>query len=126
MRQLWMALLCCALLMAGPASGPPAQAADGSPSEQVVTLGGTLWTMAADGQRVYLVEGASLVVLDMTDPVAPRPLGRVPLANDPTALEAADGAYAYLAMGLNGLRIVRIDPSAFPRPVYLPMVTAAE
>ncbi|HEU4323952.1 MAG TPA: hypothetical protein VFS21_12460, partial [Roseiflexaceae bacterium] len=65
--------------------------------------------LAADGLRV----------VDLSDPA--RPLPRATHAAFVQGL-VADAPYVYLALGEDGLRIVRLNPDAFPRPVYLPLV----
>ncbi|HEU4325745.1 MAG TPA: hypothetical protein VFS21_21575, partial [Roseiflexaceae bacterium] len=76
---------------------------------QAATAVGDTAYLAADGLRV----------IDLGDPA--RPLPRATHAAPVQGL-VADGPYVYLALGEDGLRIVRLNPDAFPRPVYLPLV----
>ncbi|HEU4325747.1 MAG TPA: hypothetical protein VFS21_21585 [Roseiflexaceae bacterium] len=120
MKQVWIALLCCALLLSGPASAPPARAAlapaASQPSvEEVATLGGRVTAAVVVGETAYVGEGASLLALDLGDPAAPQQLGRAPLKDTVRSIAVA-GGYVYAVIGQELWTLDMRDPA---QPVHL-------
>jgi len=68
--------------------------------------------IAVDGQLAYLGSGATVQVLDVTDPASPQRVGRVEVATDIRRVVAEDGL-VYVAASYQGLTIIdATDPSA--------------
>ncbi len=57
----------------------------------VYRLGGTSRALAVGDEYAYLGVGASVVVVDIRDPLGPAPVGHVDLQNEPTALTLRAG-----------------------------------
>jgi hypothetical protein len=74
---------------------------------------GPLQGVAVDGLRMYLAIGGEVMVLTMSDPAAPRVVGRVALGDSVTAIAAA-GAYAYAGTLSTGLRVLDVRNSTAP------------
>jgi hypothetical protein len=62
----------------------------------VGSLGGQLRDVYVDGALAYLIEGATLTILDTSDPTALRVYSRTPLLEQPDRLVAA-GGFVYLS-----------------------------
>lgn len=90
---------------AGPAS--PSAPAAASPTSATAAndpryvpvgrLGGPTTKVLLDGERAIALEGAGLSIVDVHDVAAPRPLSRLMLPSDGTAMALA-GGYAYVAV----------------------------
>lgn len=113
-------LLLCAVLLAPaqPGHAASAHAAVSAASQAPITwlssLGGSINGGAVDGTNAYLIEGANLTVLDLTNPSAPRFRSHVPLLDIAQQIVAANG-FVYLLSRHSSLAIwiydVR-DPAA--------------
>lgn len=78
----------------------------------VGNLGGIARAVAVDRTQAYLLEGTSLLVLDIRNPAQPRQLASLPLPGPGQDLFVTEGL-AYLALGTHGLLIVDVrNPSA--------------
>lgn len=74
----------------------------------VAQLGGTSLAVAVDGNVVYLGQGPRVVVLDASEPSAPKEIGRSEaLPSKISDLVVVDG-YAYVAGIPHGLRILSV------------------
>jgi len=66
--------------------------------------------VALDGKTLYCIAGTSLYALDVTEPLAPKVLGRLDGMDNPRQLAVADG-FVYVVSRETGLRIVDVrDP----------------
>lgn len=117
---LWLA---CAVLLASLLPGPlapgraSAAAAPQEPISLVSALGGTLSGAYVDGSLAYLIEGARLTVLDISDPAAPQVRSRTPIPGTATQVAAANG-FAYLLSNIqNALWVYDARDPAAPRLV---------
>lgn len=94
----------------GPAGGP-------IDLELVGRIGGSVQAVAAKGSYAYVGAGAKLVVLDVSNPKAPREHG----ASDALAGEIQDvavaGSFAYAAAGAGGVYILDVADPANPKIV---------
>lgn len=93
-----------------PAEPDPAQLFD--PLFQSVTR--TVDTIYVQDDYAYLNVGPILVVLDVSDPQAPYPLGAVKLPVETIAGITVKDGYAYVAAAESGLRIVDVSHPAQP------------
>ncbi|HUG94946.1 MAG TPA: hypothetical protein VMK30_02250 [Pleomorphomonadaceae bacterium] len=85
--------------------------------EPTGSLGGTTQAVAFDGTLVYTHIGKRIVVVDPSDPAAPRVVGQTePLFAEPVSL-AVDGSRLYVAMGEGGFEVVWVGDPANPQPV---------
>lgn len=66
-----------------------------APITAVDELGGWIYGSVAEGQQAYLIQGAALIVLDISDPDAPRVASRTLLTFQPDQIAAA-GGFVYL------------------------------
>jgi len=109
-------LLCVALLLVvGPQPGWAAAspAASQAPVTFVSGLGGRLKDAYVDGTRAYLIEGARLTVLDISNPAAPQVLSRTPVPGLARRVVAAGGFVYLLGFSLPALWIYDArDPAA--------------
>jgi hypothetical protein len=80
----------------------------------VSSIGGVADGLALSGDRAYLGQGLSLVVLDISNPSGAIPIARVPLPGRPRSI-AISGSVAYLAAGPAGLVCVDISDPSNPR-----------
>jgi hypothetical protein len=64
--------------------------------ELIGALGGVITTVLIQGKYAYLGEGLKLVILDISEPANPRPIGSLLLPQRPLDIEVA-GDYAYVA-----------------------------
>ena len=96
----------------------PVDSGSGAQSVEFVGhIGGEPLTVAVQGSYAYLGMGPRLIILDISDPTAPTPIGRtVPLAGIVQDIAVA-GNYAYIAAGGAGLRIVDVSMPATPAEV---------
>lgn len=72
-----------------------------------VSLGSSC-TLAKDGPWLYAAGSTGLTVIDIQDPAAPRPRGRLTLGGEPRQL-VVDGRSLYLAAGSEGLWTVDVS-----------------
>lgn len=78
---------------------------------------GSTWGLRAQGDIVYLTDLAGfLVTVDVTDPSAPKLLGRVETGGVARGVEV-EGDHAYVAAGSEGLVIVDVSDPASPTVV---------
>ncbi|HEU4325746.1 MAG TPA: hypothetical protein VFS21_21580 [Roseiflexaceae bacterium] len=115
MKRFWIVLLCCAALFGGWLPVPPARAADAAPVNVAAMLGGSVTAAAVAGETAFIGEGASLLALDLSDPAAPRPLGRAPLKDSVRSIDVA-GNYVYLVIDEELWTLDVRDPA---RPAHL-------
>ena len=73
--------------------------------------------MAVQGRYAYVGVGPRLVVVDVGDPTRPVAVGGTGLLPDAVMGVAVSGAYAYVADGSGGLRVVDVSDPASPREV---------
>jgi hypothetical protein len=118
--------LCVALLAALPSGAAPARAAFPS-SQAPVTfasgLGGKLKDAYVGGSLAYLLEGANLTILDISDPTQPRVRSRTGLPGLPHSLIAINGYVYVLRYGTLWIYDAR-DPGApaFVRELLSPAI----
>lgn len=74
---------------------------------------GDFGSIAANGDLVFVMQSRELVVLDESDPRAPREIGSLQLAGFPLSVTAGDGR-AYVAAGGAGVMVVEIGDGASP------------
>ena len=72
----------------------------------------TVSDLKVAGDRVYMLAGGYLKVVDVADPAAPAVLGTLPM-NNARALDVA-GSYVYTASGSTGLQVVDVSNPAAP------------
>lgn len=77
--------------------------------------GGSL-AVAASADFLYLGNGTTLTVADLSDPAAPHVLGHVELPSIPQSI-AVSGGHAYVADGERGLRVVDVSRPSAPEEV---------
>lgn len=77
-------------------------------------IAGPAEIVRVSGSTVYLTEGSTLKVIDVSDPAAPKPRGMLKLPANVTGM-AASGSTVYLALGLSGVAVV--DASSPDTPV---------
>ncbi len=75
--------------------------------------GGDSYAVAVSGNRAYVGMGASLVVLDISQPASPTVLGQIKLQNTVRGV-AVSGNYAYVALYYSGLQVIDISNPASP------------
>lgn len=99
------------------AVSPHATAADSADLTFLGAAGGAgSHALAVDGAVAYLGVGLRLVVVDVSDPAQPVPLGSVTLADFPRAI-APDGDWVYVAAFSGGLAVIDVADRAHPRVV---------
>ncbi|MCC6454491.1 MAG: hypothetical protein IT328_06075 [Caldilineaceae bacterium] len=95
-------------------------AASSIPAKDMTLLGiygGAMNTITVDEGHAYIGQGAMLVIMDVTDPTQPEPIGQSePLPGDVKAI-AIDQGYAYAALGYGGLAVLDMSSLATPRLV---------
>lgn len=79
--------------------------------------GGPTQGIAVQGNYAYIGVGSRLVVVDITDPVNPHPIGATAPFDYFVQGVTVSGALAYIAAGSAGLRIVNIATPSNPREV---------
>lgn len=84
---------------------------------------GPATAVVVDGQYAYFGSGATVQVLDVSDPAAPQTIGRVEVETEVLKLEVEDGL-VYVSAGLQGLTI--IDVSVASAPVVASRLTGAD
>lgn len=89
-------------------------AADGSGWRAIGQVGGPTQAVAVQGDYAYVGVGLRLVVLDISDPSAPREVGAARPFSYFVQDIAVSGTLAYVAAGAAGLRIVDIANPAAP------------
>ena len=89
---------------------------------QAGSVGGAANVVAEYGSNILLAQGATLAVIDISDPANPTALKQTRLANRIEAI-AVQGDIAYIAAGSSGLLVVKlntipslIDPIQFDTP----------
>lgn len=106
-----------AIVRAGVIAGPAAQAVP--PTAEQLTLlahfGGSISAVAADGQRVFIAQGHTVAMLDISDPTHPMRLGRSPLLAGRVNALAIQGNYVYAGLNANALQIIDFSQPAAPR-----------
>jgi len=84
----------------------------GNGMEMFGHAGGVTFGVAVDGTHAYISQGSLFVVMDISNPANPIPVGQLPLP-DLIYDIVLEGNYAYVADNLAGLRIVDVsNPSA--------------
>jgi hypothetical protein len=91
--------------------------------ELVGHIGGAIKTVFVQGNYAYVGESVSLVVLDITDPIHPVPVGRVPLPDVVVDIYVNDHC-AYVAVGEVGLWVVDVSDPTLPVKVGLALESA--
>ena len=93
--------LAFALALAAHPATPPGPIAAQAPrvvrtldAQPAGTFGHGFARIAADGARVFAIEGDRIAAFDLTDPTAPRPLGHTDPLADPTLIAAGRGLIA--------------------------------
>lgn len=124
MRRLWMAGGCCrsvvmsfvaVMLSSILGLGPPAAArAASDPAPVVGGIGGYSYVVKAALPLVYMGSGGSVLVVDASDPKAPRLVGQSPI--QPGEVFGIDvvGTRVYVAHGKAGLVILDVSNPASP------------
>jgi hypothetical protein len=76
-------------------------------------LGGSPFNVAVQGNRAYLATGFGLVILDISNPARPMPLGQTLLNGTAEDVAVLDNL-AYVAAGEAGLRIIDVSNPVQP------------
>lgn len=113
-RWLCPRLLALALLFAQLAL-PFGARADEIGLHVVGQIGGASYAVAVQGNYAYLGVGPRLVVLDVSDPAQPRPVGQTAMMPETVQDVHMSGTLAYVADGEGGLRIVDVSDPTEPR-----------
>ncbi len=98
-RLLGGLLLALAVGMALGAGSGPRAAAQGQNVELVGQIGGPVRAVAVQGRYAYIGVGPRLVVVDVSNPAAPRKVGESGVLPETVLGVAVSGAYAYVADG---------------------------
>ena len=96
----------------------------GNGIELVSAYGGEDSCAAVQGNYAYVGEGSSFVVVDISNPTSPSPIGRIPIPSSVRDV-AVSGQYAFLADNDAGLQVVDVTTPAVPKLVgyyYTPEV----
>ena len=72
------------------------------------SIGGALDAVSVNGSLAYIGEGASLSILDISDPAQPVRRAYVPLPQNPRDIHAA-GSLVLVALGADGLQIIDVS-----------------
>lgn len=80
-------------------------------------IGGSQRALMAQGERLYVGLGMRLEVVDISDPLCPRPVGRTEPLGDPVQAVYVSGHYAFVAAEDGGLHIVDVSDPTAPRGV---------
>jgi hypothetical protein len=81
--------------------------------ELVGHIGGEMQAVFGQGDLAYVGEGPRLTILDVSDPASPVVLGKTALWPAIVKDTTVHGDYAYVTLGLAGLRVVDVsDPTA--------------
>jgi hypothetical protein len=94
-------------------SSPRATHAQGQNVELIGQIGGACYAVYVQGNYAYIGEGPSLLILDITDPFSPSPLGRV-CFTEMVEKVFVQGNRAYVATGKTGLQIVDVSNTQSP------------
>ncbi len=90
----------------------------GSGLELAGSIGGYVYAVAAQGANCFYGEGSSFVVLNISNPASPVPVGRLPmpgLVRDIALLPLGPNQYACVAAADAGLQIVEVTTPSLPR-----------
>jgi hypothetical protein len=79
---------------------------------------GPAHAVAVSGDHAYFGSGSVLMVVDVSNPSSPQPVGESGLPDHPTAIEVS-GDYAYITAGSGGLVVVDISEPTNPISVGL-------
>lgn len=83
-------------------------------------LGGSMTAVTVDGSHAYIGQGMMVVVMDVTDPTQPKPLGQSGFLPGDVKAIAAGQDYAYAALGVEGLAV--IDANNVAKPVLVTVI----
>ena len=87
--------------------------------------GGKATAVAVSGDRAYLGMGCGMLIVDVSNPSAPTPVGNSDSFASPVKGVAVSGDYAYVADGAAGLIVVDVSDPVFPKQITsLPMANA--
>ena len=81
--------------------------------ELIKQMGGSAFAVSAQGSYVYLGNGPSLIVLDVSDPAQPVQIGQIVLPDIVNGV-VVTGSYAYVVTEGAGLRIINVSDPAVP------------
>ncbi len=88
-----------------------------SPWQTVGQIGGPTQAVAIKGNYAYLGVGPRLIVLDVSDPTAPREVGGSAPFSGAVQDVAVSGTIAYVAAGGGGLRVLDVSDPTLPAEI---------